>query len=126
MRISAIKFLSALPKANYTVYVIELAKKIYSENAKFRNANPQYNGILECLYVGMTSKTPQERFAQHKKGARNKKGYNISSTIVRKYGQYLRPSLYEHLEPMSRSAALKAEKALALELRKRRYAVWYN
>ena len=52
----------------YRIYVVELSKRIFTENAKFRNANPQYNGVLECLYVGMTSKTPQERFDQHKKG----------------------------------------------------------
>lgn len=59
---------------NYQVYVIELSKKVFTENAKFRNANPQFNGVLECLYVGMTSKTPAERFKQHKTGYINKKG----------------------------------------------------
>ena len=50
----------------YTVYVIELSRKVFTEDRKFREANPQYNGVLECLYVGQTSKTPQERFTQHK------------------------------------------------------------
>jgi predicted GIY-YIG superfamily endonuclease len=111
---------------NYRVYVIELSKKVFSENAKFRNANPQYNGILECLYVGMTSKTPEERFAQHKSGYINKKGNNLSSSIVKKYGLYLRPSLYNNLDSMAKIAALKMEKQLALELRRKRYAVWFN
>jgi len=110
----------------YRVYVVELSKRVFTENARFRNANPQYNGVLECLYVGMTSKPPQQRFEQHKTGFRNKKGHKLSSNIVEKYGLYLRPSLYEHLTPMTRAEALKMEEQLALELRRKRYAVWFN
>ena len=117
-----------MPSVQYSVYVVELAKKVFTENARFRNANPQFNGVLECLYVGMTSKTPKERFLQHKTGAKSNKGYNISSYIVKKYGSYLRPSLYDHLnlKPMTRTEALKMEKKLALELRRKGYAVWFN
>lgn len=101
---------------------------MFTESAKFRLANPQFKGILECLYVGMTSKTPKERLAQHKTGYVNQKGHKLSATIVQKYGMYLRPSLYEHLnlQPMSREQALAAEEKLALELRKKGYAVWFN
>lgn len=116
-----------MPKTQYYVYVIELSKKVFTESAKFRHANPQFNGMLECLYVGMTSKSPKDRFKQHKTGYRNKKGHNLSSTIVYKYGMYLRPSLYNHLNPIStRTEALKAEEKLAWDLRKQKYAVWYN
>ena len=116
-----------MPKTLYTIYVIELSKRVYTENTKFRNANPQFNGVLECLYVGMTSKTPKERFLQHKTGYRNKKGHKLSSNIVEKYGTYLRPSLYNHIPPLkSRAEALKMEETLALELRRQRYAVWFN
>lgn len=117
-----------MPKVNYSVYVIELKKKVFSENTKFRNANPQFNGTLECLYVGMTSKTPKERFKQHKTGYRNKKGHKISANIVQKYGSYLRPSLYNHIntKPMNRAEALKMEEQLAWDLRKQGYAVWFN
>lgn len=110
----------------YHVYVIELSRQVFTKNTKFRNANPQYNGVLECLYVGMTSKTPQERLFQHKTGYRNSKGQKLSSSIVQKYGMFLRPSLYQHLKPTSRSEALKMEKGLALALKRRRYAVWSN
>lgn len=116
-----------MPKTLYRIYVIELSKRVYTENAKFRAANPQFNGVLECLYVGMTSKMPKERFLQHKTGYRNKKGHKISSNIVEKYGLYLRPSLYNHIDPfLSREEALIAEKEIALELRRSRYAVWTN
>lgn len=116
-----------MPKSEYRVYVVELSKKVFTEHRRFREANPQFNGVLECLYVGMTSKTPKERFLQHKTGYRNKKGHRISSNIVQKYGSYLRPSLYNHLKPVSsRAEALKMEEKLANELRRKRYAVWYN
>ncbi|HTE10333.1 MAG TPA: hypothetical protein VK645_05170 [Chitinophagaceae bacterium] len=112
----------------YQVYVIELSKKVFTEDTRFRNANPQFNGVLECLYVGMISKTPAERFKQHKTGYINKKGHNLSSAIVRKYGAYLRPSLYNHInvKPMTRAEALLMEEKLALELRRKGYAVWFN
>lgn len=110
----------------YTVYVIELSRKVYTENGKFRAANPQFNGVLECLYVGMTSKTPQERFAQHRTGYRNAKGHKLSANIVERYGLYLRPSLYQHIGPLSGAEALDVEKGLALELRRKGYAVWTN
>ena len=111
----------------YRIYVVELKKKVFTENWRFREANPQFNGVLECLYVGMTSKSPKERILQHKSGYRNKKGHKLSSYIVEKYGSYLRPSLYNHIPPLSsRAEALKMEKTLAMELRRKRYAVWFN
>jgi len=112
----------------YQVYVVELAKRVFTENAKFRAANPQFNGVLECLYVGMTSKTPKERFMQHKTGYVNKKGHKLSANIVQKYGSYLRPSLYDHinLKAMTRQQALIMEEKLALDLRRQGYAVWFN
>lgn len=112
----------------YCVYVVELSKKVFTENRKFREANPQFNGVLECLYVGMTSKTPRERFIQHRTGYVNKKGHNLSASIVRKYGRYLRPSLYDHInvKQMTRAQALVMEEKLAWDLRRQGYAVWFN
>jgi len=119
-------FYTLMLKKIYQVYVIELSKRVFSESVKFRTANPQYNGVLECLYVGMTSKMPKERFEQHKSGYRNKKGHKLASNIVQKYGLYLRPSLYNHLDLMTKTEALKMEEQLALELRRKRFAVWYG
>jgi hypothetical protein len=112
----------------YSVYVVELSRKVFTENTKFRVANPQFNGVLECLYVGMTSKTPAERFHQHRTGYVNKKGHKLSANIVQKYGTYLRPSLYEHIniKPMTRAEALIMEEKLAWDLRRQGYAVWFN
>jgi hypothetical protein len=112
----------------YHVYVIELSKRVFTENTRFRAANPQFNGVLQCLYVGMTSKTPLERFRQHKTGYVNRKGHKLSANIVQKYGTYLRPSLYDHLNlrSMTRQEALIMEERLALDLRRQGYAVWFN
>jgi hypothetical protein len=112
----------------YHVYVVELSKKVFNENARFRAANPQFNGVLECLYVGMTSKTPAERLQQHKTGYINKKGHKLSANIVQKYGIYLRPSLYDHInsKQMTRQQALLMEEKLARDLRRQGYAVWFN
>lgn len=117
-----------MASANYKVYVVELSRKVFTEDWKFRAANPQFNGSLECLYVGMTSKTPLERFKQHKTGALSKQGHDLSSYVVKKYGSYLRPSLYHHLneKPMTKAEAMAMEKKLALELRRKGYAVWFN
>ncbi|MDT0607192.1 GIY-YIG nuclease family protein [Croceitalea rosinachiae] len=116
-----------MAKLQYHVYVIELSKKVFTENRKFREANPQFNGVLQCLYVGMTSKTPKQRFEQHKTGYINKKGHKLSANIVEKYGMYLRGSLFQHIEPTTnRTEALQLEKKLALELRRKGYAVWFN
>lgn len=111
----------------YQVYVIELRKAVFTENKKFREANPQFNGVSECLYVGMTSQSPKERFEQHKRRQLSQKGMDISSNIVAQYGTFLRPSLYNTL-PLykTRPEALQAEKDLALSLRRQRYAVWVN
>src|ERR1700710_1837431 len=112
----------------YQVYVIELSKRVFTEDTRFRAANPQFNGVLQCLYVGMTSKTPAERLKQHKTGYVNKKGHKLSANIVQKYGTYLRPSLYDpiNLNAMTKPQALLMEEKLALDLRRKGYAVWFN
>ncbi len=116
-----------MPKAQYSIYVVELSKKVFTENTRFRLANPQFNGVLQCLYVGMTSKTPKQRFEQHKTGFVNKRGHKLSASIVEKYGMYLRPSLYNHIDPLAtRVEALRMEEKLALDLRRKGYAVWFN
>lgn len=113
-------------KLTHNVYVVELRKQVWTDRKKFRDANPHYKGIMGCLYVGMTSHSPQERFDKHKSGYRNKKGYKISSSFVEKYGLYLRTSLYSHFNPLTRESATMLEKNLAESLRKRGYAVWWN
>jgi len=112
---------------SYRIYVIELNRRVFNENTRFRKANPQFNPVLECLYVGMTSKTPKERYEQHVNGSLSKRGHKLASSIVKKYGSFLRPSLYNHLEPVkTKKEALALEEKLTLELKRQRYAVWSN
>jgi len=110
----------------HNVYVVELDRKVWTDSWKFRKANAHYRGTAGCLYVGMTSHTPKERFEKHLEGYRTKKGIKISAYFVQKYGKYLRPSLYAPLNPMTRTRAKKLEQTLAESLRKRGYAVWWN
>ena len=110
----------------HKVYIIELSKAVWKEKKKFREANKHYNGNLECLYVGITKHDPIVRFKKHITGYRNKNGIKISSRIVEKYGLYLRPTLYEFLNPISYKDAKRIEEELSDSLRKRGYAVWWN
>jgi len=116
----------AKTKASHNIYVVELNKKVWTDSWRFRAANPQYKGILECLYVGITSHSPKARYQKHKTGARSKKGHKISSWYVEKYGLYLRPSLYNKHNPMPLAKAKRMEKDLSERLRRQGYAVWWN
>jgi len=78
--------------------------------------NPKGDGKAG-YYVGMTGLTPEKRFANHKAGIR-------SASIVRKYGERLVPTLYEHLNPMPYDKALRIEAELADSLRKRGFQVF--
>jgi len=68
-------------------------------------------------YVGMTGLTPEQRFANHKAGAK-------SAGIVRRCGERLVPRLYAHLNPMTYAEALETESRLAKELEAKGYQVF--
>ena len=68
------------------------------------------------LYVGETSKSPVARFNEHVQGKRNKKG-PLFSRIVYKHHKCLLPTLYSHLNPLSREEAKDFEKKIAEALR---------
>lgn len=102
----------------HNIYVIELDKQVL-EKKKFREANPDYVAGSPCVYVGMTSKTPEERFEQHKSGYK-------SSRIVKQFGIRLKPRQYQSLNPMSRDEAVEMEFEKARRLRKKGWGVWVN
>lgn len=68
-------------------------------------------------YVGMTGLTPEERFANHKRGYK-------AAAVVRRCGERLVPKLYAHLNPMTYEDARRMEGVLADSLRKRGYRVF--
>jgi len=113
-------------KKTHNVYVVELDRTVWTKDWKFRAANPQYMGVLECLYVGMTAHHPKVRFQKHLTGARSKKGHKISSYYVERFGKMLRPSLYADYNPVTRKEAIQLEKELSNELKAKGYAVWWN
>ena len=106
------------PTLDHCVYVIELDSDVLGLN-DFRDRNPDHNPEYSCLYVGMTSKGPEERFAQHKRGYR-------ASPKVKRFGLHLRSEFYERLNPMTKEDAEREEKELACALQKAGYAVWWN
>lgn len=68
------------------------------------------------IYVGETSKSPEERFKEHAQGKRNKKG-PLFSRVVYKHHECLLPTLYNHLNPLSRKEAKYLEGTIAEALR---------
>ena len=78
--------------------------------------NPKGDGRAG-YYVGMTGLTPEQRFANHKAGIK-------AASVVRKYGERLVPVLYEHLNPLAYSDAVRLEVELAESLRKRGFQVF--
>jgi hypothetical protein len=78
--------------------------------------NPKGDGKAG-YYVGMTGLSPEERFANHKRGVK-------AAGVVRRYGERLVPRLYAHLNPMPYAKAVAMEVALAESLRKRGFAVY--
>ena len=105
-------------KKHHNIYVIELDRAVLKKK-KFLEANPHYKGDKPCVYVGMTGRTPEERFQQHLDGHK-------SSKYVKKFGMRLRPRLYRSHNPMTYDEACKMEEEKARRLRKRGYAVWQN
>jgi hypothetical protein len=68
------------------------------------------------LYVGETSKSPEARYKEHAQRKRNRKG-PLFSRIVFKHQKCLLPTLYNHLNPLSREEAKELEGKIAEALR---------
>ena len=109
----------------YCVYIIEL-DKAFAVTRKAKKLNPDASSDKPCIYVGMTSKEPKERFKEHINGARNERG-PLFSRVVFRYGIRLCPRLYQRYNPMSiRKEAETMEKELTKKYRKKGYTVWSN
>ena len=109
---------------SYNVYVIELDKE-FGDSPKAKKANPYRNPGKPSVYVGYTSKSPEDRFKQHMSGKPGKKGFKLSSRVAYKYGIRLLPDLYEKYNPIRyKKDAMEMEIFLAESLRTRGYTVW--
>jgi predicted GIY-YIG superfamily endonuclease len=99
----------------FRVYVIELDTSVLNVG-RFRRANPR--GGAECVYVGSTAKSAEDRWSQHMSGQ------FAQGRWVQRYGKYLRHDLMAGQEFKTRAEAVRAERALALRLRKEGLSVW--
>jgi len=103
-------------KPGYRIYVIRLSPEV-SKAKRFRVANPSARVDAECLYVGMTICSAEERFNQHKRGYK-------ACAFVRKYGKELASELFPGSELLPLEDAKKLEVDHAESLRGQGYAVW--
>lgn len=109
------------------LYVIRLGDSEDGESIldhkKFMARNPHYRHRIlfgkPCVYVGQTALDPEERFLQHKSGYK-------ACRIAKKYGRHLMKKKYKRLNPVPASEAVEQERALALRLQRKGYAVWWN
>ena len=109
------KFSSGQTKDHHNVYVV-LLDAAAGKLRKVRLANPKRDPKKPCVYVGLTGLTPEERFANHKRGIK-------CSALAQRYGMQLLPELYAHLNPMPYEAAAQMEKDLTADLRQAGYTV---
>ena len=91
------------------------------------------DSALNCIITALTEccikfgRITTDKYSVIEKILKSKKGVDISAAIVKKYGIFLRPSLYAHIQSFAvMEDALKAEKDLASKLKRQRYAVWVN
>lgn len=105
---------------NHRVYVLRLpdeAKNDEGVQSRVQQHEPQDS--MPCVYVGQTSQELEERRQQHLEGSRG-------NHFVARYGGELVPSLYEHLNPLTRLESLRQERNLSRRLRRVGYWVLSN
>lgn len=103
-------------KPTCRIYVIRLDTEVRKAK-RFRDANPSASEDAECLYVGMTACSAEERFNQHKRGYK-------ACSFVRKHGLSLVTELFPRNDLLTVNAARRLEIEHAESLRKQGYAVW--
>ena len=99
--------------------MVELRPEIFERERRFFEKNPHRLPGKLCVYVGITGLTPEERFQKHLRGEKD-------ARFVHKYGQRLRPDLYQHFNPMPYDLATVMEVELARRLRAQGFGVWQN
>ena len=98
-----------------TIYVIKLHSDVRNLPG-VRDDNPKYSPDKDCVYVGMTGRSPELRFQQHRDGIH-------SSRFPRQFGERLIPELTSGLHNLKKDDAEKIEGKLAEELRRQGYTV---
>ncbi len=98
------------------VYAIRLDPSVLDDR-RFREANPQYVEGRDCLYVGMTGRTPDERFERHKRGYK-------ACRYARDFGVELLPAEQVCIKPRTYLEAQRMERRKARQFRNKGCAVW--
>ena len=102
----------------YRIYVVRLDNAVAAKK-RFIKANPDYQSGKPCYYVGMTGRTPDERFAQHQKGHK-------ACTYVTNFGRHLARKKFESIPRLNHADAVAMEVSHAEHLRSQGYGVWQN
>jgi len=100
------------------IYVLELSPEAAAD-PDFLSANPQYVEGMDCVYVGSSSQTAEQRLKDHLIG-------HNASRIAHHYALKLRYDLMPDQKPIPKECALKQEKRLARSLRSKGFAVWQH
>ena len=104
----------------YTVNRNTTAYRTYVINLHNPNLTDPGKGYV---YVGQTSKTPEQRLQEHLNGTPSRKGHNLASRKVLKYGTELNYDLMTQRIYLTQKQALTAERRLAERLRQQGYTV---
>ena len=110
-------------KKTHCVYVVELDKEVLNSK-KFIKVNKGYKKDKPCVYVGMTSYTPDKRFEHHKNRHKNKEGYDTSSLFPREFGIGVIKDLCDPPKSLTFYEAKELEIERAKELREKGWGVW--
>ena len=118
---------------NHCVYAFRLTEGVINES-KFREANPDLKEVDELVYVGMTSKSREERFAQHINAPED--GRDVGARFMRKYGydsyenadatvEVFKNRQYPH-DKLTYGEALNTERYYGENLRSKNCGTWWN
>jgi hypothetical protein len=118
---------------SHCVYAFRLDIDVVGEK-KFNEANPELEQLEELVYVGMTSKSREERYTQHMNAPEN--GRDLGAKFMRKYGvksfseadateELFRNRQYPH-EKLTFGEALNTERYYGENLKSQSCGTWWN
>lgn len=119
-------------EANHKVYAFYLDNEVL-KHKKFREANPNYEKGMPCVYVGMTGKSIESRFKEHTDPSNA--NYNKGSKWMKKFGlqSFSKAIAVEVLnhpnierQNLTFGQALQNEKLYGEWLRTKRFGVWWG
>ena len=118
---------------SHCVYAFRLDIDVVGEK-KFNEANPELEQLEELVYVGMTSKSREERYTQHMNAPEN--GRDLGAKFMRKYGydSYEEADATEDLfqnrqyphDKLTYGEALNTERYYGENLKSKSCGTWWN